>query len=112
VKIGALSIVCGQTGISGSTEIGAGVVLAGQVGVAGHIRIGDRVKVSAQTGIAQDVADGDTVSGTPAMDHQGWLRSSIAFRHLGDLMKEIRELRTRLETLEKRAPTSVDGKQR
>jgi UDP-3-O-[3-hydroxymyristoyl] glucosamine N-acyltransferase len=112
VKIGALSIVCGQTGISGSTEIGAGVVLAGQVGVAGHIRIGDRAKVSAQTGIAQDVADGDTVSGTPAMDHQGWLRSSIAFRHLGDLVKEIRELRTRLETLEKRAPTSVDGKQR
>lgn len=100
VKIGALSIICGQAGISGSTEIGTGVVLAGQVGVVGHIRIGDRAKVSAQSGVAQPVADDAIVSGYPAIDNKRWLRSSIVFERLGDLVKEVRELRARLEMLE------------
>ncbi len=44
VTIGPMSIICGQAGISGSTEIGTGVVVAGQVGVVGHIRVGDRAR--------------------------------------------------------------------
>lgn len=100
VRIGALSIICGQAGISGSTEVGTGVVLAGQVGVVGHIRIGDRAKVSAQSGVAQPVADDAIVSGYPAIDNKRWLRSSIIFEHLGDLVKEVRELRARVQMLE------------
>lgn len=102
VRVGPLSIICGQAGISGSSEIGAGVVLAGQVGVVGHIRVGDGAKAGAQSGVARSIPDGATVSGSPAMDHQRWLRSSVAFEQLGDWVKEVRQLRRRLEKLEKK----------
>ncbi|MBM7117549.1 UDP-3-O-(3-hydroxymyristoyl)glucosamine N-acyltransferase [Archangium primigenium] len=101
VKVGPLSLICAQAGVSGSSELGTGVVLAGQVGVVGHIRVGDMAKVGAQSGVAHDVEDGQTVSGTPAMPHKEWLRASAALGQLGDLLKEVRTLRRRVEMLEK-----------
>jgi UDP-3-O-[3-hydroxymyristoyl] glucosamine N-acyltransferase len=100
VKVGPLSILCAQVGIAGSTEVGTGVVLAGQVGVVGHIRIGDMAKVGSQSGVAHDVEDGQTVSGSPAVPHREWLRQSAALGSLADLLKEVRALRRRVETLE------------
>jgi UDP-3-O-[3-hydroxymyristoyl] glucosamine N-acyltransferase len=102
VKIGQLAILCGQVGISGSTEVGSGAVLAGQVGVVGHIRIGEMAKVGAQAGVARDVAGGATVTGYPAIDHRTWLKSSIAFEHLSELTRELRELRRKVQILEKK----------
>ncbi|SEU05604.1 UDP-3-O-(3-hydroxymyristoyl)glucosamine N-acyltransferase [Stigmatella erecta] len=101
VKIGPLTLICAQAGVSGSSEVGTGVVLAGQVGVVGHIRVGDLAKVGAQSGVAHDVEDGQVVSGTPAMPHREWLRASAAVGQLGDLLKEVRALRRRVEQLEK-----------
>jgi UDP-3-O-[3-hydroxymyristoyl] glucosamine N-acyltransferase len=100
VRVGPLTIICAQTGVSGSAEIGTGVVLAGQVGVVGHIRVGDMARVGAQSGVAHDVAEGATISGTPAFDHREWLKASAAYPRLGALAKEIRQLRRRLEALE------------
>ena len=102
VKVGPMSLLCAQAGVSGSTELGTGVVLAGQVGVVGHLRVGDMVKVGAQSGVAQDVEDGQVVSGTPAMPHREWLRASAALGQLGELLKEVRTLRRRVEMLEKK----------
>ncbi|MET0402741.1 MAG: UDP-3-O-(3-hydroxymyristoyl)glucosamine N-acyltransferase [Cystobacter sp.] len=102
VKVGPLSLLCAQAGVSGSSELGTGVVLAGQVGVVGHIRVGDMAKVGAQSGVAQDVDDGQVVSGTPAMPHREWLRMSASLGQLGDLLKEMRTLRRRVEMLEKK----------
>jgi UDP-3-O-[3-hydroxymyristoyl] glucosamine N-acyltransferase len=104
VKVGPLTIICGQVGISGSTEIGAGVVLAGQVGLVGHIRVGDRAKVGAQSGVMSNVEEGATVAGYPAMDHRQWLKNSAAFQQLADLVKEVRRLREKLNSLEQRLP--------
>ncbi|SEN22308.1 UDP-3-O-[3-hydroxymyristoyl] glucosamine N-acyltransferase [Stigmatella aurantiaca] len=101
VKIGPLTLICAQAGVSGSAEVGTGVVLAGQVGVVGHIRVGDLAKVGAQSGVAQDVEDGQIVSGSPAVPHREWLRASAAVGQLGDLLKEVRALRRRVELLEK-----------
>ncbi|QSQ14653.1 UDP-3-O-(3-hydroxymyristoyl)glucosamine N-acyltransferase [Myxococcus landrumensis] len=101
VKIGALSLICAQAGVSGSAEIGMGVVLAGQVGVVGHIRVGDMAKVGAQSGVAHDVPDGQVVSGSPAVPHKEWLRASAAVNQVADLLKEMRALRRRVELLEK-----------
>jgi UDP-3-O-[3-hydroxymyristoyl] glucosamine N-acyltransferase len=101
VKVGPLTLICAQAGVSGSSEVGTGVVLAGQVGVVGHIRVGDLAKVGAQSGVAHDVEDGQVVSGTPAMPHREWLRASAAMGQLGDLLKEVRALRRRVEQLEK-----------
>ena len=102
VKIGPLSLLCAQAGVSGSAELGTGVVLAGQVGVVGHIRVGDMVKVGAQSGVAGDVPDGAVVSGSPAFDHRAWLKSSAAYPQLGELVRELRALRRRIEALEKK----------
>jgi len=99
VKIGPMTLVCGQAGVSGSVEIGTGVVLAGQVGVVGHIRIGDLAKVGAQAGVAHDLEDGAIVSGSPAIEHRNWLKNSAAFSQLASLMKEVRELRKEIERL-------------
>ncbi|WP_257461161.1 UDP-3-O-(3-hydroxymyristoyl)glucosamine N-acyltransferase [Archangium lipolyticum] len=102
VKVGPLSLICAQAGVSGSSELGTGVVLAGQVGVVGHIRVGDLAKVGAQSGVAHDVEDGQVVSGSPAMPHREWLRMSAALGQISDLLKEVRTLRRRVETLEKK----------
>ncbi|NBD14331.1 MULTISPECIES: UDP-3-O-(3-hydroxymyristoyl)glucosamine N-acyltransferase [Corallococcus] len=101
VRVGPLSLICAQAGVSGSAEVGTGVVLAGQVGVVGHIRVGDLAKVGAQSGVAHDVPDGQVVSGSPAIPHKDWLRASAASGQLADLLKEVRALRKRVETLEK-----------
>jgi len=101
VRIGPLSIVCAQAGISGSTQLGHGVVLGGQVGIAGHLEIGDLVKMAAQSGVAQDVEAGTTVGGTPAIEAGNWKRSSVVYAQLPELLKELRDLKRRVAQLEK-----------
>jgi len=103
VKIGALSLIVAQVGISGSTELGMGVVLAGQVGVAGHVKIGDGARVGGQSGVFNDLPAGVTVSGTPTRPHGQYLRSLAALPHLPDLLKEMRKLAQRVEELELQA---------
>jgi UDP-3-O-[3-hydroxymyristoyl] glucosamine N-acyltransferase len=101
VRVGPLSLICAQAGISGSAELGSGVVLAGQVGVVGHISIGDGARIVAQSGVVHDVPAGATLSGSPAVDHRAWLRMSAALPRVADLLRELRVLRSRIEALEK-----------
>ncbi|MGC9323919.1 MAG: UDP-3-O-(3-hydroxymyristoyl)glucosamine N-acyltransferase [Desulfomonilia bacterium] len=101
VVIGDHSIIVAQTGISGSARIGKHVVLAGQTGVAGHITIGDGCTAAGRAGIASDVAPGSIISGFPAMDHKHWLRVQKVYKDLPDLLRRIRSLERRLESLDK-----------
>jgi UDP-3-O-[3-hydroxymyristoyl] glucosamine N-acyltransferase len=101
VRIGALSLLVAQCGISGSTELGSGVILAGQVGVIGHLRLGDGARVGAQSGVTRDVEDGETVSGTPAVAHRDWLRTTVALPKVPELLKALRRLEQRVAELEK-----------
>ncbi|HEX4381724.1 MAG TPA: UDP-3-O-(3-hydroxymyristoyl)glucosamine N-acyltransferase [Myxococcales bacterium] len=103
VKVGALSLIIAQVGISGSTELGMGVVLAGQVGVAGHIKIGDGARVGGQSGVFNDLEPGVTVSGTPTRPQGQYLRSLAVLPHLPELVKEVRKLTQRVQELELRA---------
>jgi UDP-3-O-[3-hydroxymyristoyl] glucosamine N-acyltransferase len=101
VHVGPLSILCAQAGISGSAELGTGVVLAGQVGVVGHIKIGDGARIVAQSGVVHDVEPNATLAGSPAVDHRAWLRLSAALPRLGEVLRELRALRARVQALEK-----------
>jgi UDP-3-O-[3-hydroxymyristoyl] glucosamine N-acyltransferase len=101
VRVGPLSIICAQAGISGSAELGTGVILAGQVGVVGHIEIGDGARVVAQSGVAHDVPAGATLAGSPAVEYREWLKASAALPRLADLLREVRELRRRVDELER-----------
>ncbi len=104
VRIGPLSLIVAQVGISGSTEIGAGVVLAGQVGIVGHVKIGDGARIGAQAGVPNDVPEGATYTGYPAMPHREWLRTMAALPRVPDLVKQVRKLEARIAELERSAP--------
>jgi UDP-3-O-[3-hydroxymyristoyl] glucosamine N-acyltransferase len=90
--VGADTLLCAQVGLAGSTRVGKNVILAGQVGVAGHCTIGDGAVATAQSGIPSDVAAGATVSGTPAFENRGWLRSSALFQRLPEIARTLRNM--------------------
>ena len=95
------TLICSQTGLAGSSVIGKRVILAGQVGIAGHLKVGDDVVVTAKSATSHDVENGKIISGIPAFDNRDWLRSTAAYRRLGDMAKTIRALEKRLAELEK-----------
>ncbi len=91
-SVGENTLLCAQTGLSGSTIVGKNVILAGQVGAAGHLTIGDGAIATAQTGIPSDVAPGAVVSGYPATDNRTWLRTVAAVARLPELLKRVTAL--------------------
>jgi UDP-3-O-[3-hydroxymyristoyl] glucosamine N-acyltransferase len=97
--IGEDTLLCAQVGLAGSSHIGNRVILAGQAGVAGHNTIGDDVVLTAKSATSHDVPAGKVISGIPAFDNKEWLRSTAAFRRLGEMQRRIRELEKKLEEL-------------
>ncbi|MBZ5723941.1 MAG: UDP-3-O-(3-hydroxymyristoyl)glucosamine N-acyltransferase [Acidobacteriia bacterium] len=99
--VGEDNIVCAQTGLAGSTVLERNVLLAGQVGSAGHLTVHDGAIVYAQSGIGGDVAAGTRISGSPAFAANEWLRAVTAFPKLPELLKTVRELKKKVDELEK-----------
>jgi UDP-3-O-[3-hydroxymyristoyl] glucosamine N-acyltransferase len=97
--VGEDTLLCAQVGLAGSSHIGSRVILAGQAGVAGHLTIGDDVVITAKSATSHDVPAGKVISGIPAFDNRDWLRSTAAFRRLGEMQRRIRELEKTLEAL-------------
>jgi UDP-3-O-[3-hydroxymyristoyl] glucosamine N-acyltransferase len=95
--IGENSLLCSQVGIAGSAKLGRNVILTGQVGVAGHLTIGDHVIATPQTGVPNDVRPHTTISGSPAVDHELWLKASAAYRRLPEMFAAYRKLKGLLE---------------
>lgn len=95
------ALVCAQTGLAGSSVIGKRVILAGQVGIAGHLKVGDDAVITAKSATSHDVEPGKILSGIPAFDNREWLRSTAAYRRLGEMARALRELEKRLAELEK-----------
>lgn len=96
------ALICSQTGLAGSSFIGKRVILAGQVGIAGHLKVGDDAVLTAKSATSHDVEPGKIISGVPGFDNRDWLRSTAAFRRLGEMARTIRELEKRLKDVESR----------
>lgn len=90
--VGEDSLLCAQVGLAGSSHIGNRVILAGQAGVAGHLTIGDDVVLTAKSATSHNIPAGKVISGIPAFDNRDWLRSTAAFRRLGEMQRTVREL--------------------
>jgi UDP-3-O-[3-hydroxymyristoyl] glucosamine N-acyltransferase len=104
--VGEDSLLCAQVGLAGSSHVGRRVILAGQVGVAGHLTVGDDVVITAKSATSHNVPAGKVLSGIPAFDNRDWLRSTAAFRRLGEMQRTVRSLEQRLAALERQpAPT-------
>jgi UDP-3-O-[3-hydroxymyristoyl] glucosamine N-acyltransferase len=100
--VGEDNIICAQTGLAGSTVLEKDVLLAGQVGSSGHLTVHAGAIVYAQSGIGGDVAPGARISGSPAFAANEWLRAITAFPKLPEILKNLRDLKKRLEQLEKK----------
>ena len=100
--VGEDNIICGQTGLAGSTVLEENVIMAGQTGSAGHLTIHKNAIVWAQSGVGHDVPAGAIVSGSPAFDSREWLRASAAYSRLPELLRTVRALERRLADLEKK----------
>jgi UDP-3-O-[3-hydroxymyristoyl] glucosamine N-acyltransferase len=101
--VGEDNIVCGQTGLAGSTVLEENVIMAGQTGSAGHLTIRKNAIVWAQSGVGHDVPEGAIVSGSPAFDSRDWLRASAAYTRLPEALRTIRALERRIAELERLA---------
>ncbi len=94
------ALICSQTGLAGSSVIGKRVILAGQVGIAGHLKVGDDAVLTAKSATSHDVEPGKIMSGVPAFDNRDWLRSTAAYRKLGEMARRLREMENRLAKTE------------
>jgi UDP-3-O-[3-hydroxymyristoyl] glucosamine N-acyltransferase len=90
-------LLCAQVGLAGSSHIGSRVILAGQAGVAGHLTIGDDVVLTAKSATSHNIPAGKVISGIPAFDNKDWLRSTAAFRRLGEIQRTVRELQKKIK---------------
>jgi UDP-3-O-[3-hydroxymyristoyl] glucosamine N-acyltransferase len=99
--VGENNIICGQTGLAGSTVLEENVIMAGQTGSAGHITVHKNAIVWAQSGIGHDVPEGAVVSGSPAFDSREWLRASSAYTRLPEILRTLRALERRVKELER-----------
>jgi len=101
VIIGEDTIVVAQVAISGSVHIGRQVIIGGQVAISDHVEIGDRVMIGSQSGVPKSIPSGEVVSGTPAMPHRLWLKTSGIIRRLPQFNEHLRHLEKRVAELEK-----------
>ena len=102
-QVGANAMLCGQTGLAGSTKVGDGCILAGQVGTAGHLSIGAGAVITAKSGVPNDVPARGLYSGYPAVENRQWLKTYAALNRLPDLQRKVRELEDEIEKLKSRA---------
>jgi UDP-3-O-[3-hydroxymyristoyl] glucosamine N-acyltransferase len=105
--VGEDNIVCAQTGLAGSTVLERNVLLAGQVGSSGHLTVHEGAIVYAQSGIGGDVPPGARISGSPAFAANQWLRAVTAYQKLPEMLKTLRELKKKVDALEKHAKSDA-----
>lgn len=101
VTVGENTIIIAQAGISGSVSIGNGVIIAGQVGIVDHVEIGDNAIIGPQSGVAKSIPASGIFSGTPAMPHRLFLKSSALIPKLPEINRRLTELEKKIKELEK-----------
>jgi len=102
VTIGKNCLIVAQSGIAGSTKLGNYVILAAQAGLVGHIEIGDGAVVTAQSGVSRSIKPGEQVFGSPAQPLKVAFRNNAHIQRLDKYVAMIKELRKRIEALEKK----------
>ena len=102
VKTGAHCILCGQSGVAGSTLLGNGVIMGGGSAARDHVHLADGTMVAARGGIGSDTEPGQQLSGFVGIPHKQWLREQAAQHKLPDLIKTVRALETEIEKLKSR----------
>jgi UDP-3-O-[3-hydroxymyristoyl] glucosamine N-acyltransferase len=89
VRIGRTCLLCGQSGVAGSTVIGDRVVLGGKAGIADHLRIGSNVVITGNSGVNSHVSDNKIMMGFPAVRIDQNVEMYKALRRLPRLLARL-----------------------
>ncbi|HLJ60961.1 MAG TPA: UDP-3-O-(3-hydroxymyristoyl)glucosamine N-acyltransferase [bacterium] len=103
VEIGEDVAMAAACFIAGSVRIGDRVLIGGMSGVADHLTVGDDAIIVGDTGVTRDVPPGAVVAGRPARPRMEQRRAQAAAQRVPELLREIAELRRRVERLEGRS---------
>lgn len=101
VEVGENTVMSAQVGIAGSAKIGKWCMFGGQAGFAGHITVGDKTFVGAQCGVNSSVKGNESLIGSPAMEPKNFFKSSVLFRKLPDIYKQLNALQKEVDELKK-----------
>ena len=93
------TVIAAQSGIAGSSKVGKNCMIGGQVGISGHISVGDDVKIAAQSGLSSSIRKGKIIMGSPALDHDKYVKAYIHFRNLEKLVKKVDDLEKNIAEL-------------
>ncbi|MFZ2655745.1 MAG: UDP-3-O-(3-hydroxymyristoyl)glucosamine N-acyltransferase [Victivallales bacterium] len=102
VVVGEFSMLIGQSGVAGSTEIGRGVIIAAQAGINGHITIGDGARVAGTAGVLKDVPPGESVVGTPAESPRDFLERVTLPAKVKKMKQTLKELEAKIADIQNR----------
>lgn len=95
-------IIAGGTVLAGSSHIGKRCQIGGGVAIAGHLQIADDVVITGKSMVIKSIKkSGVYSSGVTADENRKWRRNAARFRNLDDMAKQIKQLQTRLQELEK-----------
>jgi UDP-3-O-[3-hydroxymyristoyl] glucosamine N-acyltransferase len=105
VKLGKHNILCGFTGIAGSTTSGDYVIFAANVGVSDHVRIDDGVTLGARTGVPPNkhLIKGNVYLGNPARPKDLALKHELAVNRIPSMRKRIDKLTEQMKLVQKQA---------
>lgn len=108
VEIGKCCLIAGQAGLAGSVRLEDGVVVAGQGGAIDHVTVGRGAVIGALAAAVSDIEPGKQVLGFPAIDQKTFWANYKAVMRLPRTMRQIEELKERIERLEAEAKRKAD----
>lgn len=100
VRIGDTCMICGQSGIAGSTVIGDRVVIGGGSGLADHLKVGNDAVLMGGSRVGGHIAAQTVVVGYPAMPRDKALQQLIDLRRLHTLFEKVSDMEQRVQRLE------------
>lgn len=101
VRMGPHCLLVSQVGVSGTATLGRHVTLAGQVGVGGHLTLGDNVRVGGKSAVLKSLPEEGDYLGIPARPLEETQRARAAGVRLPRMREELRDLRRRVDELER-----------
>ncbi len=98
VEIGSDCLLCGHSGVAGSSVLGDRVVLGGAASVADHLSVGDDAVIAGKSGVASNVPAGRAMMGYPAMPLDRNVAAYKALRRLPRLIETVSEIKRSLRS--------------
>ncbi len=100
--VGRNTVFSSQSGVAGSSKIGNNCIVAAQVGIVDHIEIGDKIIIGGQSGVTKSLKNPGVYFGTPAKELRTSLKLEAHIRNLPKYLDRIKELESKLSSLEKK----------